>query len=422
MKRYLFLAALAAAAFVSCNKAEVETYVPDTNRAVQFKFENLGVYEFKSPTLALGADGCSTVGIYAPDLGANNVQATVSGTSLTPASTIYWGVGQTTNSTFVARYPYYDGATVNGAYSIPGNQTNADDFSYHANFMSAVASANPDPGTVTFAFKHPFSKIVVNVTNNLGADAVASVVMKQMKLSASTLDLTASPANPTLEDTKTDVTACNTNTNEYSMIVMPQAATSEMDIVVTTTLGSVYTFRLTGEYTFQAGKVATANVTLNPTEGEGGSRDAVGALTFGTTDWSAGADTTVGTVGTPTVGNYFQIGGCVYSTANKTDEAWAKYYNLLCTAENVWTITINYDEEMTDDPTGKGFVIRRGENYWGMWTGSDNVTADYDLDPTDETHKNVKLAAAGNYTLVFTYKPGENKVNVTTITRNGDAE
>lgn len=423
MKRFLFLAAFAAAALVSCNKAEVETeYVPDTNRAVKFKIENLGFYEFKSPTLALGADGCSTVGIYAADLGANNVQATVSGTSLTPASTIYWGVGQTTASTFVARYPYYDGATVNGAYAIPGNQSSADEFSYHANLMSAVTSASPDPGTVTFDFKHPFAKIVVNVTNNLGADAVASVVMKKMKLSASTLDLTASPASPTLEDTKTDVTACQTNTNEYSMIVMPQAATNEMDIVVTTTLGSVYTFRITGEYTFQAGKVATANVTLNPAEGEGGSRTPVGALTFGTTDWSAGSAATIGAVGDPTVGNYFQIGGCVYSADNKGDDAWAKYYNMLCTAENVWTVTINYDEDMTDDPTGKGFIVRRGEAYYGMWTGSESVTEDYDLDPTDDTHKNVKLASAGNYTLVFTYNSGTNKVNVTTITRNGDAE
>ena len=106
MKRFLFLAAFAAVALVSCNKAEVETYVPDTNRAVKFTVENISSYVFKSPTLGLGADGCSTVGIYAADLGANNVEATVSGTSLTPASTIYWGVGQTTPTTFVARYPY----------------------------------------------------------------------------------------------------------------------------------------------------------------------------------------------------------------------------------------------------------------------------------------------------------------------------
>ena len=422
MKRYFFLAAIAVAALFSCNKAEVESYVPDTDRAVRFKYENLGVYEFKSPTVAIGETGTSTVGIYAAELGANNVEATVAGTSLTPASTIYWGVGQSTPTTFVARYPYYDGATINGAYAIPADQTSEDVFTYHANFMSAVQSASPDPGTVTFNFKHPFAKIVVNITNNLGADAVASVVMKQMKLSASALDLTTAPATPTLEATKTDVTAHQTNTNEYSLIVMPQPATSEMDIVVTTSLNSVYTFRLTGEYTFQAGKVAVANLTLNPEEGEGGSRTAVGALSFGTTDWSNGSATTIGTVGDPVIGNYFQIGGCVYSLANKGDDAWDKYYNMMCTAENVWTVTINYDEDMTDDPTGKGFVVRRGESYYGMWTGSESVTADYDLQITDEEHKNAKLASAGNYTLVFTYKPGTNKVNVTTITRNGDAE
>ncbi|MDT3366481.1 MAG: hypothetical protein LIQ26_04295, partial [Bacteroidota bacterium] len=67
-------------------------------------------------------------------------------------------------------------------------------------------------------------------------------------------------------------------------------------------------------------------------------------------------------------------------------------------------------------------MIRRGEAYYGMYTESPNVTADYDLLPTDATHKNSKLESAGNYTLVFTYVPANNKVTVTSITRNGDAE
>lgn len=422
MKKLVVLAAVAAAALVSCTKAE--TPVANTEpQEVHFSVANLGTYEFKSPTLALGADGCSTVGIYASDLGADNVQATVSGSALTPASTIYWNVGQVASSTFIARYPYYAGATTSDAYTITANQTNVDDYSYHANFMSAVQTASPDPGTVAFDFKHPFSKIVINVTNNLEADVVASVVVKQMKMSATTLNLATAPATATLSETLTDVTAYAASATEFDLIVMPQAATSAMDIVVTTTLGSVYTFRITGEYTFQAGKVATAAVTLDPIDGAGGGRSSVGALSFSTTEWAAGAATTVGTIGTPTLGNYFQVGGCVYATADKNSvAAWEKYYNMVYTGTNSWTFTINYDESMTDDPTGKGFIIRCGENYYGMYTGSDNVTDNYELYRTDNDHKNAKFASAGNYTVTGTYDNVNDRFRIVTITRNGDAE
>ena len=88
------------------------------------------------------------------------------------------------------------------------------------------------------------------------------------------------------------------------------------------------------------------------------------------------------------------------------------------TAENTWTITLNYDESMTDDDSGKGFIVRRGTDYWGMWVNSANIDTEYVLEPTDETHKNIKLAAAGNYTLVY----NSSSRIFTTITRNGDAE
>lgn len=420
MKRFFFFAAFAAAALVSCNKAEVENYVPDTNRAVKFTVENISSYVFKSPTLGLGADGCSTVGIYAADLGANNVEATVSGTSLTPASTIYWGVGQTTPTTFIARYPYYVDATITDAYAIPADQSSEDTFTYQANFMSAVQSASPDPGTVTFDFKHPFAKIVVNITNNLGADAVASIVMKQLKMSASTLDLTTAPATPTLEETKVDVIPCQTGENEYSMIVMPQAATNEMDIVVTTTLGSVYTFRITGDYTFQAGKVATANLTLNPAEGQGGSRTPVGALSFGTTDWGAAETNPTFNEGESTPGAYWQIFGTVYSDDDveagiPTVEEWTKKYNMTYLGSGVWTITINYDPDMTDDVTGKGFLFVKGDIYAGMYTGTENLdtfASGYELKTVENERRNIFLTEKGNYTFTLDV---DNNYNLTYV-------
>lgn len=419
MKKAILTLFALAACLVACNKAE--TVNQDAHRAVRFSVTNLGTYQFKSPTVALGETGNANVGIYAATLGADNIQATVAGSALTPATPIYWAVGQADDAEtqFVARYPYAAGAGINDAYEIPADQTSEDTYSYQANFMSAVATSTPATNAVEFAFKHPFAKVQVNITNNLGADAAATVVMKQVKMNATALDLTAAPATPTLADTKVNVTAYKVSDTQFELVIMPQAATAEMDIVVTTTLGSIYTFRISGDYTFVAGKVAVAAITLDPVGGTDGNRQAVGALSFSAPEeWTDGSATTVNESADPVAGNYIQIGGCVYITADKGDDAWAHYYNMQYTAENTWTITLNYDESMTDDETGKGFIVRRGSDYWGMWTGSESINDTYVLEPTDDTHKNIKLAAAGNYTLVY----NSSTRIFTTITRNGDAE
>lgn len=409
MKRILFTLAIAAAALCACNKAE-GPMAPDTSNPVRFTVANLGSYAFKSPTLGIGEIGCSNVGIYAADLGANNVQATVSGTTLTPATTIYWGVGQTTASTFIARYPYAADAPVSGEYAIPIDQSAADTYTYQANLMTAVKSASPDPGTVAFDFKHPFAKIVVSITNNLEADAVVSVVMKKVKMNASVFNMETAPASVTLADTKSDVTAYAVSATQYEMIIMPQAATNEMDIVVTTTLGSVYTFRITGDYTFQAGKTATATVTLDPIGGASFVRTAVGAMSFTTADWENGSNTTVGTIGDPTIGNYYQIGGTIFSDDDKnqggepTVEAWTKWYNMTYSAANTWTAVINYKEAMEANDANKGFLIRLGNVYYKMYKDSENIgTNPYQLYPEDGDHnKNVRLPeATGKFTITY---------------------
>ena len=424
MKKLVLALAVAAAALCACTKAE-GTLGNEGRKAVKFTVENLGTFTLRSATLGIGEAGCSSVGIYAATLGANNVQATVSGSALTPASTIYWGVGQTTSTQFVARYPYHESATINGAYTIPADQHESDEFSYHANFMTAVQSASPDPGTVAFNFTHPFAKVVVNVTNNLSADAVASVVLESVKQTADELDLTTAPATPDLSDATVNVTACNTAANEYSMIIMPQAATASMHIVVTTTLGSVYTFAITNpSYNFLAGKIATAAVTLDPIGGGANNRVAVGAMTFTTTDWTNGDATTIGTVGDPSLGAYLQIGGTLFTDDDAdaveagTLNAWGKWYNMTYSAANTWTITVNYRESMAGDEGGKGFLIRTSDEtvYYKMYDGSENIGNDpYQLYPEDGTHhKNVRLASAtGKY--IITFNSSSNNISVEAV-------
>ncbi|MBO4586013.1 MAG: fimbrillin family protein [Bacteroidales bacterium] len=421
MKRVLFTLAIAAAALCACNKAEQTT--PTGPKPVVFTYANLGTYMFKSPTLAIGEDGCGKVGIYAADLGANNVTATVGAGTLTPDATIYWGIGQADDeaTTFVARYPHANDGTIDGEYAIPDNQSSEDTFSYQENLMSAVKSATPEPGTVAFNFTHPFAKVVVNVTNNLGADAVSSVVLEKVIQKATKLDMTKEPAAVTLSEEAEDVknvTAYKSGDAEYSMIIMPQPAVAGMNIVVTTTLGSVYQFKITNQdYVFHAGKKATANVILDPIEGSNLVRTSVGAMTFATVDWTDDVATTIDAAADPTLGSgYFQIGGTIFTDDDKdnggdpTVEAWGKWYNMTLTAENTWQAVVNYKEAMANKDENKGFLIKIGETYYKMWDGSDNIgdeQADnengYGLSVADGTHnKNVRLGTAtGKFVITF---------------------
>ncbi len=411
MKKIVFVLAILAVSLSSCSKEESRGGSSGA-KAVKFSVSNLSNYVFKS-TLPIGQDTLA-VGIYAAELGADNVQAEVDGTSLTPSRTIYWKVGQTETTRFIARYPYAEGSTINGEYVIPENQSAVETYSYQENMMTAVQDASPDPGTVVFNFTHPFAKAVFNITNNLEADAVASVVLKNVKQKASCLDLSTAPASVTLGSDITNVKAYKTADNAYSLILMPQQSTDSTDIVVTTTLGSVYTFRITGTYTFQAGKIATADLTLDPIDGTGFSLTAVGPMSFTTSNWSDGDEATVGAVGEPVLGAYFQIGGTIYSDSdadgdgNPTVGAWGKWYNMTLSSADTWTFLMNYDESMTEDESGKGFLIRianeTDHTYYKMWNESPNIgTGEYTLYANSPDHTlNIRLEqATGKYLITF---------------------
>ena len=133
-------------------------------------------------------------------------------------------------------------------------------------------------------------------------------------------------------------------------------------------------------------------------------------MSFTTTDWVANAATTIGVVGDPVLGNYYQIGGTIYTDADAaavaggTLNAWEKWYNMTLTAANTWTAVVNYSEAMADDESSKGLLIRLGSTYYKMYNGSENVGAGpYELYPEDEDHqKNVRLASAsGKFTITF---------------------
>ena len=421
MRKTLLSILAVAATLVACQKNEAPV-TQDGPKPVVFSVTNLGTYQFKTPTLALGENGCSNVGIYAADLGANHVEHSVSGTSLTvvnPANTIYWGVGQTASTLFCARYPYAD-ANASGEYVIADDQYAQDTYTYQANLMTAVTTASPSTvGGVQFNFKHPFAKVVINVTNNLGGDGVESVKLTGMKCKATTFNVALENPVAALSAEESDIkdmTAYPAGEGAYNLIVMPQTATP--NIVVTTLLGSVYTYSLSAAYEFVAGKTATTSVVLDPIGGSSGAGAKVApAFSFATVDWTNAASNPAHGDPSSTLGNYWHVIGCVYDDAHKNitvTPAWNYDYPMALGNDGKWTVTINYDEAMSD--TGKGLKLRRftngieGDARWTNQFGFQTGTADdwklasgdtyHNLSNSDSS-KNIRLASTGQWTIVL---------------------
>lgn len=439
MKKILILAAAAAMTFAACEKAQ--NPVNEGAREVRFTVANIGTYVMKAETVGIDETGAGKVGIYAPGLNTGFAEATVSGSALTlpDASKIYWGVGQTSASTFYAIYPYASGNSTTKTYEIPVDQSSIDTYSYQNNVVTAVKSATPADAAVALNFTHPFAKMVIGINNkNAGGDIVTSVVVKGLKTSAA-LDLTAEPAGVTLA-AAADMTAYGLSTAsqgalQYALIVAPQADVTPQ-IVVTTALGSVYTFDIETAYSFVAGKIATTSVELAAVSGgsSGAQQAPVSAYSFTTTAWDDAAVQPVNpTAGTPTYAEYWNVIGTVYG-ADNTVSAWAVDFPMTCGTDGKWSITINYDESKAGEGQGVGFKLRKFStstasrkynealadpakdadqevsnykwaNQLGFFTstGDDYQMADggdYNLSNAGDS-KNIRLASAGSWTLVL---------------------
>lgn len=406
MKKLIFSLFAVAALLCACNKDETVKAPVQGDRLVKFSVSNL--YSFKS-TVAINDDGASQVGIYAADLSANNVPAAVSGTALNPTTPIYWGIGQTAASLFAARYPYASGAGISDGYDIPVDQTSADTFTYQDNVVIASKSASPADASVAFEFSHPFAKVVVNVTNNLDADKVASVQIKDVNYKVTKLlDLTASPVAPVYNtEDKTDITMFQVTENaKFAAVITPQV--SRPTLVVTTEQGSVYNFVLAADFTFVAGKVATADITIQNSGSQGGGDHGdAAAFSFSLIDWAAADTNPSFGAGDATISNnYWHVTGCVYDDDNTVDP-WTVDFPMTFKGGDKWEITINYDEAMSASDNGKGFKFHKlGADPWavqlGMWTGgSDYMDIAYDYNLTATNNQNIRFDSAGNYTLVL---------------------
>ena len=397
----LFALTLGLAALAACNKNAVEPATPGT----PIRFAVSGEYTFtKATEAALEDDDAIQIIAGAPVDAA--AKAPVNGTALDMTTKLYWAPGQTATTDFVAIYPY----TSNTATTIDYDLSNGD-YAYHKLFMTAHVASAPTDQSVVLPFKHPFSKVLVNITNNLGSDEVETVKVKGVKMAAS-LNLVAGTVDLG-NATAVDVDATKVADNSYGIIVMPQSA--QPTIEVTTHLGSVYTFALTAAFNFEAGKVATASLTLDSQAGGGQTQGDVIGFGFSVTDWAAVATNPSFGQDNVTMGEYWYAIGCVYTDDN-TVAAWSKdfpmtYKGQTSDGDEIWEITINYDESMATDDGSKGFKLRKFSdstadkwaNQLGMWNSDTNDYIDidygYGLATSSDVNKNIRFATSGSYTL-----------------------
>lgn len=404
----LFAFAIGVIAIAACNKQADPVAVPET--PIRFSVQQSNLFSFtKATEAALGDDDAIQIIAGAPISAAS--KATVAGANLTLETPMYWGKGQVDATTFVAIYPYTSSTSTSVNYDL--NFGGNHDFNYHKLYLVAKASSAPTDDKVALNFRHPFSKVLINVTSKLGSDAVASVELKGVKMEG-VLDLVAESVN--IENVEaSNVTASKLSDTQWGAIIMPQEA--QPQLVITTELGSVYTFNMGAAFNFEAGKVATAAVTL---EGQGGGGDEQGNATsfsFTVTDWAAAEGTPGFEDGTIAMGSYWYVLGTVYQEDN-TVGPWAKDFPMTYKGKSgddeIWEITVNYDETMATAEAGPGFKLRRyastTENKWavqyGMWASDPSDVIDiqysYDLANATDGNKDIRFSEAGRYTLTLT--------------------
>ena len=365
MKKFLTFFA-AAAALVACNKTADTTQAPGS-REVKFTVSNLYTVTTKT---AIADDSHVAIFAGAP-INANNVQMTVdmeanatSGT-LTPTVTnsLLWAVGQTTTATnFFAIYPYEIGRTLAGDTEaekyLEYDIASTSDVVYANDFLAAAKSQAPGtgdaPATVALAFKHPFAKLVYNITNT-SDDFVSGLKISGIRRTGHVM-FTTGAAVPTGEAiAAADAVALNENgTNSFMTVVMPETEAVNPLVVVEMASGAKYTFALSQAIALEAGKVYTASIAISGGhEAEVSDRTVYGSFTV--TDWvNVDAGSMTGGTVTPATKWWYLVGN-IDAYGGTVDGNWSKFVPFKCIGNDLWQVDFYF-------AGGNGFKLMYAAN------------------------------------------------------------
>ena len=307
MKKILAIA-LGVLAFAACTREAAPVKV-DNSREVKFT-TNINTFTMKAGETALEG---KTVKVLAGAPLNTGSDAVVEGTSLNLTNKIYWQEGQEAKTTFAS---VYSADAEHNPTSMTVDYTITDDFGYHSTFMTATAKDVVPETTVALNYSHPFSKVVVKVTNNLSGNvAVSSVSLDGVVLSG-VLDL----ATGTIElgaDKVAAVAAAQAN-GDYAAIIMPQTVKPALVVVAGE---NAYRFVLADDFTFEANKSYTAAVTIE--DGTVPVQEVPVDFTVTVTDWEDASAALAYEPETEPVGPQNPEVTALYILGEATDNGWA---------------------------------------------------------------------------------------------------
>ena len=444
MKKSLLTVLALVAGLVACNKAENGTpaAVPDVNRPISFTATNLCALETKADPIANGTQ----VGVYAgAPVSQDNVSLTVtmeanatSGTlAPTVTNSLLWAVGQTTQQTkFLAVYPYAAvrplvGETEAEKY-IEYSIASSDDVDYANVFLAASASQAPGtgetPAAVALAFKHPFAKLVYNITNtsdDFVAGAVISGIRREGRLMFA--DGTVAPTGEAVAAAAP--VALNANgDNSFMTIVMPEATAVNPVVTVNMVSGAKYVFQLATPAVLEAGKVYTAAISITGSHGsETSDRTVLG--TFTVTDWTNVDAGNMSSGATTPAAKWWYLVGNIAEIPATTDGNWSTYIPFKCVSATTWQVDFyyagTYDQE---HPFDNGFKLMHADtsknlpdwdetygmslnNSWvidAQYVGTEDAGNDYLVHHlTADGGLNIPINTVGKYRIKF--QPADNE-------------
>ncbi len=378
MKKVLYAAIAAALALAACAKQEAVR--PIQQGEVRFT-TNIQTYTVKATDTAF--ENGDKVGIFAgTPISKSNVQATVSGSSLIPATAIKWKEGDNGVVDFFAYYPYAENVSQSYNFAVQADQATG---YAKSDLMLAAKSSAPTDNAIDLQFSHALSKVIFKINNAVENTTVNSVSFESVALGA-TVDLkTAAISN--LDENKGNIKAAKDG-NDYKLILIPQTASPKVRVSLSN--GKDYVFSLASAFEFKAGKKATATLAVNP-EAEAGQVE----FSFLVSDWAVDDDPLV--FGDPEI----EEGAPqhTWSVIGSWD-GWAADIPMTQN-EGVWTATIDYT-------AGQEFKLR-ADNDWALsagiksaWDGQIFIAGN-NPDPylEENSSRNIMLEATGQYKLEF---------------------
>ena len=240
---------------VACEKAPVEQPTPSEKLTVKL---SASLYQFTKATDTAFEDGDQiSVNIFNPELFLENAKFTYNAGQLTSATPYAWYDDTELESTVTAMYPATEVFAETQTFMVNADQSTKAGYAA-SDLLLAQTTAKPTAEAVNLPFKHALSKIVVNVDNQL-KEEIANVwfadVLGEVTFStADHSDLVATGSEGTVK-------AYKNGDNTWQLIVAPQTASPKL--ALTTASGKQYTFVLSEDVTFSAGKVSTATVTVS---------------------------------------------------------------------------------------------------------------------------------------------------------------